>query len=65
MKITLMEFNDQLNRKTEAHYFFGNQATKLKADDHTNSVTKIKTHQKPLHQRSSTGTARIKMNVQQ
>ena len=60
-----MEFNDQLNRKTEAHYFFGNQATKLKADDHSNSVTKIKTHQKLLHQRSSTGTARIKMNVQQ
>ena len=58
-----MEFNDQLNRKTEAQYFIGNKATKLKADDHTKSVTKIK--QKLLHQRSSTGTARIKMNVQQ
>ena len=60
-----MEFNDHLKQKTEAQDFIGNKATKLKADDHTNSATKIETHQKLLHQRSSTGSALIKLKVQQ
>ena len=69
LKRTLMEFNDHLNKKkqkTEAHCFIGNKATKqLKAEDHTNSATKMKMHWQVLHQCCSTGTARIKMNFEQ
>ena len=61
-----MEFNDYLNKKAEPNDFIGNKATKqLKADDNKNSATKMKTHRKLLHQRSSTGSARKKMHVQQ
>ena len=66
VKRLLIEFNDHLNKKTEANDFIGNKANKQRrADEFTKTTTKMKTHQKLLHQRYSTSTSRIKMNVQQ
>ena len=63
VKPTLLDFNDWLKEKAEAHDLMKQSAIKAKLEENITSVTKTKTASKCLHQTHNKGTQRSKLHL--
>ena len=63
VKPTLLDFNDWLKEKAEAHNLMKQSATKARPEDNSTSVTKTKQLQKCLHQIRNKGKQRSKCHL--